>query len=195
MCDVCTGTRRAVSAAAGQTAAAPPLPADVGEAIVTAVAGLRWPVGRRSLVAMLRGSVEAPPSARRSPAFGTLARASEADVRRWLGLLLAAGALADVETDDGFRVVVAVAGAETPVIEQPGADAPGAAPVVERLRAWRLERSRADGVPAYVVLHDATLRELAATRPGSLAELAAVKGFGPTKLDRYGEAVLEVVAR
>ena len=45
-------------------------------------------------------------------------------------------------------------------------------------------------MPAYVVLHDATLRDLAAARPASLHELAAVKGFGPTKIERYGDDVL-----
>ena len=49
-------------------------------------------------------------------------------------------------------------------------------------------------MPAFVVLHDATLRDLAATRPANLHELAAVKGFGPAKLERYGDDVLAVVA-
>ncbi len=49
-------------------------------------------------------------------------------------------------------------------------------------------------MPAYVVLHDATLRDLAAARPASLHELAAVKGFGPTKIERYGDDVLALVA-
>ncbi|NUT55855.1 MAG: HRDC domain-containing protein, partial [Thermoleophilia bacterium] len=60
--------------------------------------------------------------------------------------------------------------------------------------AWRLERAREDEVPAYVVLHDATLRELAAAKPASVHDLAAVKGFGPTKLERYGDDVLAVIA-
>ena len=64
----------------------------------------------------------------------------------------------------------------------------------ERLRAWRLERARVDEVPAFVVLHDATLRELATAKPTSELDLAAVKGFGPTKLERYGEDVLAVIA-
>ena len=85
----------------------------------------------------------------------------------------------------------------------PDADLPSLGPksagpvddsVVERLRSWRRERSREDGVPAYVVLHDATLRDLAAARPASLHELAAVKGFGPAKIERYGDDVLAVVA-
>ena len=66
--------------------------------------------------------------------------------------------------------------------------------LVARLRSWRLERSREDGVPAYVVLHDATIRELAAVRPQTLDELAGVKGLGPVKVERYGEAVLAVLA-
>jgi ATP-dependent DNA helicase RecQ len=189
MCDICSGARVAVA-----PRTAPPLPADIGRAVVDAVATLRWPVGRRSLVATLRGSLEAPPSARRSPAFGLLGEAAQADVRRWLGLLLASGALAEVDTQDGFRVIVAVGGTEAPAIRLPHADDHGAAPLVERLRAWRLERSRSDGIPAFVVLHDATLHALAAARPASLEELASVKGFGPAKLERYGEAVLEVVA-
>ncbi len=66
--------------------------------------------------------------------------------------------------------------------------------VVERLRAWRRARSHADGVPAYVVLHDATLRDVAAAKPTTLGELAAVKGLGPAKVERYGGDILEVVA-
>ena len=61
-------------------------------------------------------------------------------------------------------------------------------------RAWRTQRARQDGVPAYVVLHDATLQELAARRPGSEAELAGVKGLGPAKLARYGVELLDVLA-
>ena len=55
------------------------------------------------------------------------------------------------------------------------------------LAARALARGRR---PAYVVLHDATLRDLAAARPASLHELAAVKGFGPTKIERYGDDLL-----
>jgi ATP-dependent DNA helicase RecQ len=48
-------------------------------------------------------------------------------------------------------------------------------------------------VPAYVVLHDATLRELAAAKPRSPRDLATVKGFGPAKLERYADDVLAVI--
>ena len=49
------------------------------------------------------------------------------------------------------------------------------------------------GVPPYVVFHDSTLREIAAARPRSLAELGRVQGVGETKLLRYGAAFLEAV--
>ncbi len=64
----------------------------------------------------------------------------------------------------------------------------------EALRAWRKETAQAHGVPPYVVFHDATLRELAARAPASLAELEEVAGIGARKLERYGAAVLAVLA-
>ncbi len=63
-------------------------------------------------------------------------------------------------------------------------------PLGERLRAWRLERAREDGVPPYVVFHDRVLHEIASVRPASLGELAGIAGVGPAKLERYGDAVL-----
>ena len=187
-CDVCDPPR-------GRTVreATTPLPADVAGTIVTAVSRLTWPLGRRSLVAMLRGSVSAPPSARASLAFGILEAASDAEVKRWIKALETAGALVEVETDDGYRVLHADPAATLPSLG-PKAAGPVDDPMVEQLREWRRERSREDGVPAYVVLHDATLRDLAAVKPSSLHELAAVKGFGPAKLERYGDDILAVVS-
>jgi DNA helicase II / ATP-dependent DNA helicase PcrA len=65
---------------------------------------------------------------------------------------------------------------------------------LEALKAWRLERARRDEVPAYLVFHNSTLEEIAGRRPRSLAELAAVPGVGPTKLERYGEELLTALA-
>ncbi|GGR63773.1 DNA helicase RecQ [Streptomyces roseolus] len=74
-------------------------------------------------------------------------------------------------------------------------DLPAAAvPVFEALRAWRAATAREQGVPAYVVFHDATLREIATTLPGSVAELGTVGGVGEAKLAKYGEGVLEALA-
>ena len=190
MCDVCSPL---AGPAAPAPPAAAPLPHDIADTIHRAVLELRWPLGRTGLAAMLQGSISAPRSARRSPHFGVLAAATQADVKRWIQLLELSGALEAFESDDGFRLLRAVPGAELPRI---GAVAGGPVDdgLFERLRAWRLERARADEVPAYVVLHDATLRELATAKPENVRDLAAVKGFGPTKLERYGEDVLAVIA-
>jgi len=67
-------------------------------------------------------------------------------------------------------------------------------PVLERLKAWRRSRARADGVPAYVIFHDKTLEEIAELLPKDWADLAAVSGVGPTKLERYADEVLAVIA-
>jgi ATP-dependent DNA helicase RecQ len=69
-----------------------------------------------------------------------------------------------------------------------------AASAFESLRAWRAGASREQGVPAYVVFHDATLREIAVRMPSSLEELGTVSGVGATKLERYGPGVLAALA-
>jgi superfamily II DNA helicase RecQ len=190
MCDVCSP----LAAAADEPPSARPLPDDIAVTIHDAARGLRWPLGRTGLAAMLRGSMSAPRSAQRSPHFGVLAAASQADIKRWIQLLEVAGALESFESDDGFRLLRAVEGAEVPRIGSAVTAGPADEGLFERLRAWRLERAREDEVPAYVVLHDATLRELATAKPGNARDLATVKGFGPTKLERYGDDVLAVIA-
>ncbi|MCH1866504.1 ATP-dependent DNA helicase UvrD2 [Nocardioides sp. CFH 31398] len=63
----------------------------------------------------------------------------------------------------------------------------------ERLRAWRVERAGEEKVPAYVVFTDATLQLIAELRPDSPEALLRISGVGRTKLERYGEDVLELV--
>ena len=191
MCDVCSPLAKPAEA---HVSTAAPLPEDIAAAVHGAVLELRWPLGRTGLTAMLRGSMSAPRSAQRSPHFGLLSAASQADVKRWIQLLERSGALEQFESDDGFRLLRAVPGAELPRIGSPAAPGPADEGLFERLRAWRLERARVDEVPAYVVLHDATLRELASAKPANERDLAGVKGFGPTKLERYGDDVLAVIA-
>lgn len=70
----------------------------------------------------------------------------------------------------------------------------GALPLFEALRTWRSTEAQAQGVPAYIVFGDATLRGISLTRPASLEELGAISGVGEKKLETYGEAVLAVVA-
>jgi len=69
---------------------------------------------------------------------------------------------------------------------------PEAQRLFERLRAWRLEAARRHGVPAYVIFHDATLREIARARPSSLEMLRGISGIGARKLEAYGTEIVEL---
>jgi ATP-dependent DNA helicase RecQ len=81
-----------------------------------------------------------------------------------------------------------------PEAASPPAEVEGSEAVFERLRAWRAGVAKEQGMPAYVIFHDATLRQIAASPPSTLAELAQVNGVGETKLARYGQQVLDVLA-
>ncbi len=70
---------------------------------------------------------------------------------------------------------------------QSGASNPA---LVTTLRAWRSEMARKRGVPAYVVLHDATIDGIAAARPTTLSELRDIPGIGDKKLEHYGDELI-----
>ncbi|MFW6087414.1 MAG: HRDC domain-containing protein, partial [Myxococcota bacterium] len=76
--------------------------------------------------------------------------------------------------------------AETPL-------APADEGLFEALRAERLRLARDNDVPAYVVCHDRTLAEMAAARPTTPEQLAAVHGMGPARIDRWGAPLLDVI--
>ena len=67
--------------------------------------------------------------------------------------------------------------------------------MLRALKTWRSNAARAAGVPAYVIFHDTTLAAVAEARPRNRTALLALPGLGPVKVERYGDAVLEVVAR
>ncbi|WP_454084107.1 DNA helicase RecQ [Georgenia sp. Marseille-Q6866] len=64
----------------------------------------------------------------------------------------------------------------------------------QQLRTWRATTAKEQGVPAYVVFPDATLAAIAQSRPENRSELSGISGVGAAKLERYGEAVLGLVA-
>ena len=68
-----------------------------------------------------------------------------------------------------------------------------AVPVFEQLRAWRAATAKEQGVPAYVIFHDATLRQIATEAPATLAELSTISGVGETKLAKYGQQILDTL--
>ncbi|GAA0471918.1 DNA helicase RecQ [Streptomyces sp. NPDC046215] len=68
-----------------------------------------------------------------------------------------------------------------------------AVPVFEELRAWRAATAKEQGVPAYVIFHDATLREIATASPTSLEELGGISGVGENKLAKHGQPILDLL--
>jgi DNA helicase II / ATP-dependent DNA helicase PcrA len=100
----------------------------------------------------------------------------------YVGLTRAKRVLAVTWVRKPSRFLVELTGGQKPAEERPEG--------FEALKEWRLARARAEEIPAYLVFHNSTLVEIAGRRPRSLAELAAVPGVGPAKLERYGEDVL-----
>jgi len=94
--------------------------------------------------------------------------------------------LAEIGVTDAVRPLTKV----RPATSSSGS---GDDPLFDRLRSWRAGRAKADGVPAYVVFHDATLYAIADRRPADWAGLAGVSGVGPAKLERYADEVLAIV--
>jgi len=66
--------------------------------------------------------------------------------------------------------------------------------LLERLRAWRASTAKERNVPAYVIFHDATLRDIARQRPDSIDALGTISGVGDRKLDAYGHDILGLLA-
>jgi ATP-dependent DNA helicase RecQ len=138
------------------------------------------------------------------PAYGSMSGWSQARVRLLLEELVAVGCLSQtsgqypmVELSDRGRTCLG--GTETVTLTIPADPEPATPPAAdpalfERLRVWRSEVARRQGVPAYVVFHDRTLNELAARRPVDLVELETLPGIGRSKLERYGQALLDIIA-
>jgi ATP-dependent DNA helicase RecQ len=154
--------------------------------------------------------------------FGIGEELSEGEWRGVVRQLLAQGLLA-VEGDYGTLVLTEASGAvlrrerEVPLRKEPKkpataksgsssssgrgrakaavAELPEAlVPAFEALRAWRAEQAREQGVPAYVIFHDATLREIVTVWPTSVTQLGSIGGVGEKKLATYGEGVVGVLA-
>jgi ATP-dependent DNA helicase RecQ len=182
--------------------------------------GQRYGVGH--LVAVLRGDDDERVKALRHDALSTFGIGADLDVRQWRSVfrqLVAAGLLAT--DDDGFGVLRLTAASrgvlrgETTVSLRRVADrqerrasrkatraksrqtdlaiAPHETAMWQSLRELRAQLAREQGVPAYVIFHDATLLQMLRDRPRTLGQLAAMSGIGAAKLTRYGETFLGVL--
>src|SRR5437899_9859895 len=190
-----------------------PGPVDAVIAALAAVARFSGRVGLANVAGVLGGRKTKWSTAQswvqELPFHGALKSWSDERIRQLLAELVGAG-LARQSSGEYPVVELTTAGREAlrnaapPVLKLPAeppthsrrAATHDEAPVelVDRLRRWRMATARSTGVPAYVVFHDSTLTAIAAARPSSLAELRRVSGVGDSKLRKYGEEVLEVLA-
>ncbi|MBS1251769.1 MAG: ATP-dependent DNA helicase RecQ [Anaerolineales bacterium] len=188
------------------------------EAVLRCVAGFDWPYGRRNLSLILKGSPRAPDGAEKFAQHGALIHRSTTVIGRRIDRLVEASLLQTRELDHGGVVVEITAAGRQAIADPQKLDALVSPPpavnrrseahqqkpsgtdvddydedLFERLRAWRLETAQAAEVPAFAVVHDAVLKRIAAQKPQTRDELAAIHGIGPKKLAGYGEAILAVV--
>ena len=185
--------------------------------ILRCVAQLRWSWGRRNLVRILRGDPQAPDKARHHEDFGALAFRSATAVGHLLDRLEHGGFMQARQLDHG-GVVLDITSTGKAALQNPAAldglilpakepPPPRESPkkdetrsdvdeaLFQALRTWRLEQAREQEVPPYVIFHDSHLRAIAAHRPVTLEALSELKGVGPSKLEKYGAAVIELVRK
>lgn len=106
------------------------------------------------------------------------------------GLKLAGDARAIMRGEQKVEIAIVPQGRKK---RERGGVNPVGDPLFEALRAVRRGLAEEAGVPPYVIFHDATLREMAAARPGTLQQLSGISGVGARKLDAYGDAFLAVL--
>jgi ATP-dependent DNA helicase RecQ len=182
---------------------------DPATLILQGVGQLPFPLGRTGLARALKGLPTSPVQADRFSLFGALAGWPHKRIVELATELAERGLLATVEkgpyrllclTDEGKAWLKIPPQDRSPVItaaSQPTTDLVQDYDKVlfQELRSWRLEAAQKIGKPPYVVFPDDALKRIAARRPTSLEELAAIKGVGPQRLERYGQAVLSLISR
>ncbi len=204
-CDNCLSTA---------TAEERPVAAEDVRSALAAASRFSGRVGAANVAAVLAGRqtkwTKAQPWVEQLAAYGALRGWRDEALRELLRELIETGLLAQSSgeypvlgiTEAGREVLAGRAEPEVSLpVAQVGRSAAAAAsegPVdlgcLGALKAWRAEVAQEANVPAYVVFWDRHLEAIAARRPATLAELAAVPGLGPAKLERYGSALLGIIA-
>lgn len=207
-CDFCLGIRHEPAGASQEDDEA------AGRNVLLALSSVRG-IGETNLVYMLRGDPLAPPWTDGKPGAGTLGFRSPSKIKTLVKRLESRGFIArETLPHGGVTLKLSLEGeralrgngatllppeARAAPSSSSGAPppdlAPEDAPLLEALRAWRRSRAAADGVPGYVVAHDATLALVAAAKPRTPDGLRGIKGFGPARVAKYGEEILDIVSR
>jgi ATP-dependent DNA helicase RecQ len=183
-------------------------------AVLNAVATVPFAVGKTGLIRLLEGSIQSRIQGDRSQYFGALSDLPKSKIDGLIVRLVDDGFLLR-DLDHEFKLIRLTkrGTAASPDFliayeEQPGrSEISRPAPeseedhdlsldeqaVLLRLQGWRRERADRDAVPAYVVAPNATLTEIARRRPATPDELVEIKGFGPTRVEKYGDEILAIL--
>jgi ATP-dependent DNA helicase RecQ len=176
-------------------------------------------LGAANVAAILAGAdtrwLRDRPWAMQKPAYGALGDWSQDRVRALISELVEGGLVRQsageyptlLVTEEGRDVLlrrrepeITLPALAPPVVRsaasngRPELTTAEAGSLFDRLRRWRTDKAREQGVPAYVILPDRALAELATRRPTTPDTLLAVNGIGPTKLDRYGAELLTLLS-
>jgi ATP-dependent DNA helicase RecQ len=173
--------------------------------------------GAAHVIDVLRGEETEKVAQRGHDKLSTFGIGRERSAKEWRAIARQCIALGLLEVDHDSYGALRLTGASRAVLKgeqaimlrawreatrsrRKGASQAGALPaevagLFEQLRAWRAETARSHGVPAYVVFHDATLREIARSRPASTEALRGISGVGERKLEAYGAELVALVSR
>jgi ATP-dependent DNA helicase RecQ len=217
-CDRCLGTAEETVAVRSAPPSADQVP-DLGRAILETILSLPFPMGRTGVAKVLSGAADSAVGKDRCENYGLLSGCARKSLMESMDGLIEAGLLAVEPNDEYRRISVTRMGLEAleegrEILPNSYRTAPtrassgrasdrASSPEVdltdeeedrfERLRAWRrIEADRAQ-VPPYVVFHDATLRALARAMPRTPSQMETVPGAGPTKIAKFGAAVIAVL--
>lgn len=167
---------------------------DQRDLIVELVRNLRKPVGKRLVALALRGSRSKPVKRAKledNPCYGALKQVPERTLIREVEALLAEGRLAP--RGKKYPTVWIPEKRVRPARKAGQRKTPTLPPLQRALRNLRRREARRRRWKPYMVFDDATLLAIAAARPTTAAELLAVPGMGPKRVERYGEAILTLV--
>ena len=140
--------------------------------------------GALHLIDVLRGEATPKVAQRAHDKLSVFGIGRERNAREWRAIVRQCISLGLLEIDHDAYGALRLAGESRAVLKGERSVA---------LRAWRVEAARRHGVPAYVIFHDATLREIARMRPSSLDTLRGISGIGARKLEAYGEEIVGLV--
>lgn len=209
-CDVCVPEERQRAVAPSRAPRPVPIHADDDRPdalrILVGVAALPFPMGRRKVARVLTGASSSPFGEERCAEFGALQHRTIKDLEDVIEQLIVDG-LIGREAQGEFPVLTLTprgrrAIDDPDLLPEWSRQAPDAADamdeadpdVLAELKAWRTDKARDAGLPAYCILPNATLEALAVMRPASSAALRRVKGIGNKTADAYGEELLALLA-